>query len=48
MVIKSKLRNPLELFGLISEEEGERMLEDLKKIKDADIKLRKKRLELKF
>ena len=33
-----------ELFGIISEEEGSRMLEDLKKIRTRNINLVKKRI----
>ncbi|MBI5065884.1 antitoxin VapB family protein [Candidatus Woesearchaeota archaeon] len=47
-LLSVKKRDPMELFGLISEEQGDKMLEDLKRIKEENIKLQKQRLKWNF
>lgn len=44
LLSKKKARNLSDFFGLISDEEGEAVLNELKKIKSANIKLINKRL----
>lgn len=45
IVTKRKKGNLMDIFGIISEEDGEAMLKDLEKAKKFDLKMQKERMK---